>query len=187
MARYYVLECFEPEDWDDSAMIAESPDLPDDCSWWDGARFANRLPEPLEFRLDTEHSDKLLEMDNSEALVITKRLLGALREAGVDNLDAYPAVIRHEGTGMVSQDYVAANLVGLVSAADLERSKVVGSGVTTKDFDSLALDESKIGNFLMFRLKDSPNAIIVHEKVKAHLQAKGFDTLTFLPPEEWMG
>src|SRR5438105_1748652 len=112
MANYYMLECFEPDDWEDSALFEGSPSPPGVDSWTGGRRFRLPLPQPLEFELDTVHSDQLLEMDNTEALVMSKRLLSALQEAGVDNLDVYEAVIRHQGTGMVSHDYVAVNVVG---------------------------------------------------------------------------
>ena len=40
---------------------------------------------------------------------------------------------------------------------------------------------------LLFRLKESTNAIVVHENVKMHLEAEGFDTLTFVEPDGWAG
>ncbi len=52
------------------------------------------------------------------------------------------------------------------------------------DFDSVVLDEPAISDALIFRLAESVNAIIVHEKVKQHLEASGINTLTFLKPEE---
>lgn len=187
---YFMLECFQPRGWDDSALFRRPPRLPDDQSWGVGRRFITPPELPIEFTLNDTHSDRLLEMDNTNALIMTKRLLEALREAGVDNLDAYEATIRHPKTGMVSKDYVAVNVVGLVSAADLAASRVVGGmsgGLLDVDFEGVAIDEKRTGGALMFRLAENSSAILVHEKVKAQLLANGFDMLTFVPPESWMG
>jgi hypothetical protein len=188
---YYMLECFEPIDWPDSAMLgAPSVDPPDDLSWSMGRRFADPLPEPIEIGLLATHADRLLELYNEGPLVMTSRLLHALVAAGVDNLDVYRTIIRHPVTGLVTTDYVAANLVGLVAASDLGRSTVVGGsadGLLDVDFDGVVLDEARIGDLLMFRLAESTNAVVVHERVRSHLLRSGFDMLTFVPPEEWMG
>jgi hypothetical protein len=39
----------------------------------------------------------------------------------------------------------------------------------------------------MFRLAESVNGIVVHESVKKAIEAAEIDTLTFIPPEEWVG
>jgi hypothetical protein len=185
-----MLECFEPTDWDDSGLFKRAPKLPGVESWRTGRRFPTPLPEPIEFELLETHSDRLLEMDNTDALIMTKRLLAALRDAGVDNLDAYQAVIRHPGTGAVTEDYVAVNVIGLISAADLGSSKVVGGTqrqLLDVDFEGVVLNEDKAGGALMFRLAENTSAILVHEVVRDRLLTKGFDMLSFVPPERWLG
>jgi hypothetical protein len=187
---YYMIECFEPDDWEDSALVDRAPKLPGVGSWMSGQRFSGPVPEPIEFSLLDTHNDRMLEMDNTEALLITKKLLGALREAGVDNLDAYDAVIRHEGAGTVTTDYVAVNVIGLVSAADLGASNIVGGmkgGLIDVDFEGVVIDEGRARGALMFRLAENTSAIIVHERVRDHLLDRGFDMLAFIPPERWMG
>ena len=85
---------------------------------------------------------------------------------------------------------MAANLIGLVSVVDLGRSRVVGgsrSGLIDVDFDSVAIDAEKAADLLMFRLAESTNAIVVHERVRRRVIDAGIDTVTFLPPERWMG
>jgi hypothetical protein len=117
-------------------------------------------------------------------------LLAALQEAGIDNLDTYETIVRHPVTGFETRDFVAVNIVGLVSAVDIGQSNAVGGsrdGLIDVDFDGLTIDSNKAFGLLMFRLAESTNAIVVHQKVKDHLLAKGFDMLTFMKPEEWIG
>ena len=188
---YFMMECFEPFDWEDSALIQAAPQvLPDGFSWTMGKRFPEPLPEPLEFTMLDTHSDQLVEFYSEDAILMTKRLLKALQEGGIDNLDVYRAVIRHPLTDFVTEDYVAANLIGLVSAADLTKSKVVGGssdGLLDVDFDSVVIDENRTVGLLMFRLAESTNAIMVHDRVKTHILSRGIDTLSFIPPEKWIG
>ena len=187
---YYMLECFEPDDWEDSAILQRAPKLPGVDSWRLGARFPGPLPEPIEFLLLPTHSDDMLEMDNTDALLMTRRLHDALRGAGVDNLDAYQAVIRHPGTGKVIKDYLAVNVIGLISAADLGKSTVVGGmsgGLLDVDFEGVAVSEERARGALMFRLAENTSAVLIHERVRDHLLEQGFDMLTFVPPEEWVG
>lgn len=187
---YFMLECFEPREWDDSAMLGPSPDLPGDPSWRIGQRFAQQIPQPIEFELMSTHNDQLLEFYNVDEILMSRRLADALRDAGIDNLDVYDALIRHPDTGILDVDYVAANLIGMVSAVNLAESNVVGSTsgmLLDVDFDGLTIDEPKAGLLLMFRLAENTSAVVVHERVKDHLLAHGFDMLSFVPPEEFIG
>jgi hypothetical protein len=187
---YFMLECFEPMDWDDSAMLGRSPRPPGLGSWRTGERFPAGLAEPVEFALVDTHSDRLREFYNVDALVMTKRLAQALRDAGVDNLDVYEAIIRHSKTGLVEREYVAANLVGIVSAVDMSQSNAVGStsgNLLDVDFDGLRIDATKATGLLMFRLAENTSAVVIDERVKDYLLAHGFDMLTFVPPEEFIG
>lgn len=190
MAKYYMLECFEPDDWDESALFNASPQPPSGQSWIAGQRFTHPPSEPIEFSLDADYPDDLLEMDNTDALIVSKRLHTALQEVGVDNLDVYDAIIKHEGTGFISHNYVALNVIGVVTAANLEESDVVGGmpgNLIDVDFNSVVLYEDRAYDVLMFRLAENTNALIVHETVKKQLLSKGFNMLSFLPPERWMG
>jgi len=51
----------------------------------------------------------------------------------------------------------------------------------------LVIDEAKTRGALLFRLAESVNGIVVHETIKNAIEATGIDTLTFMPPEEWVG
>lgn len=187
---YLMLDCPEPRDWDDSAMLEATPLPPGEKSWRLGRRFAAPVAEPIEIAIDPTHTDDLLELYTLDALVMTRRLLAALEAAGVDNLDAYEAVIRNPETGFATDDYVAVNLIGLVRAADLERSRVVGGssdGLIDVDLDGVAIDPARAHGLLMFRLAENTSAVVVHRRVARHLLATGFDMLSFRPPATWKG
>lgn len=188
---YWMLECFTPDDWETRAMLQPLPDvLPLLGSWTIGQPVTTPIPEPLALELFSLHPDDLLELHKEGALVMTRRLFDALAEAGVDNLDAYRTVIRHPVTGFETEDYVLVNVIGLVRAADMARSAVLGggwNGLLGVDFDSVVLDEDRAADLLMFRLAECTTAVVVHDRVKQHLLRRGFDMLAFIPPEEWMG
>jgi len=185
-----MLECYTPCDWEDSALLGGFL-LPGRFeSMRRGQRLKQQPKEPIEVELDPNHCDKLLEFDNTNGLVMTKRLLSALYDSGVDNLDVYQFLIRHPVTGFMTQDYVIANVIGVVQTADLGNSNVVGSSpgsLIDTDFDGLTIEEDRSHNLLMFRLAENTSAVMIHEKVKDDLLDNGFDMLDFIPPEEWVG
>jgi len=196
MSKYYMFECYMPIDWDDMALLKSQyfkniKSWRDDTdSWRLGRRFVSELPDPIILKIRPGYPNELKEMYNTDAIVMTVRLLKALQEAGVDNLDVYPAIIKNEGTGFETNNYVAVNLIGLVSAVDFENSNVVGGDgdhFLDTDFDGVSIDPEKAKDHLMFRLAENTSAIIIHHSVKEHLEKNGFDMLTFVDPSNWIG
>ncbi|PKO56226.1 MAG: hypothetical protein CVU25_10675, partial [Betaproteobacteria bacterium HGW-Betaproteobacteria-19] len=55
------------------------------------------------------------------------------------------------------------------------------------DIDHLEVDTTRIDGARMFRLAESVGAIIVDQQIKDGLEADGFDSLTFMQPEQWVG
>lgn len=190
MVEYFMIDCIEPSDWEDSAVLRSIPLPVGEESWRFGKRFQTEPAVPIPIELVETHNDRLLEFYNITALVMTKKLVQALREGGVDNLDVYEALIRHPGTGFETREYVATNLIGLVAASNLANSIVVG-GSTDRlidvDFNAVTIDEVKTKGLLMFRLAENTSAVVVHEKIKSHLLQEGFTMLDFIPPAEWIG
>lgn len=187
---YSILHCPNPFG-SDAAELRATPLPPGADSWRLGRRFPEPAAEPVEIELDPQYGDRLIELYLVDALLMTGRLLAALLAAGVDNLDAYAARIRHPDRGVVSDDYAAVNLIGLVGAADPERSRMTPGfgpgGLIDADVASLAIDPAKAAGLLMFRLAENTSAVVVHQRVAKHLRENGFDMLAFIPPEEWTG
>jgi hypothetical protein len=159
-----------------------------------GQRWAIPVPEPLVFEIweEDEGEGEMLPMFKTHFLLMTDKLVNVLNESGVDNLDCYDAVIRQTRIGREYRNYRAVNIVGLVRAADMAKSESIDLGLGTGGlvsnfFRRLELDESTIGGALLFRLAEKISAIVVHESVKHHLLAKGFDRLSFVEPSKYRG
>lgn len=194
---YFMMHCFSPKSGD-AAMLTYKRDHPL-RSWANGNRFSTNATDPVFKRAPAEpvraevkegYSGAMLEFFSNPVPLMTTRLYKALQDAGVTNIDAYRAEIVEPKTGKVHSDYVAVNIIGKVSAADLKKSKVAATNrdqMVSMDLDSVSIDADAPRDALLFRLAESVNAIVVHEKVKERLEAAGIDTLTFVEPEDWAG
>ena len=116
---YYVLGCFGPET-EDRAGIGDI--LNTDVNWQTGSRFPDAPPVPVEVALNPDFPGLMMPMFDSGILLFSERMVNALHESGVDNLDVYDAVIRDIATGKTYADYKAVNIIGSISCADLSRS-----------------------------------------------------------------
>jgi hypothetical protein len=187
---YYILDRFgatNPCRWIDDYPYIDGVD------WRSGARHAASIPNPLEVRLKplnpdaSDHGPELPEYFKGKIPLFRTDLVAAFKEAGVDNLDLYDVVITDPDNGSRHVNYKAVNIIGVISAADMEKSEAVvyaNGPLIDVDFDSLTIDEKKTRGALFFRLAESTNAILVHEKLKHHLQSRGFNKLEFLNPKE---
>jgi hypothetical protein len=188
---YYVLECDYPDDDNDGYLdIDDGIDIDGIDSWSAGERFTVPVPNPIgvEAMPEGDYTGPPIEMHDGNLLLMSPRLVAALREAGVDNLDCYPAVIVNIETKK-KYEYQAVNIIGLVAAADLGKSQwssYDGDPAYDASFEGLTVRPEAARGALMFRLAENTGVILVHDKVKAHLLAKGLDTLTFSEPEDWV-
>jgi hypothetical protein len=186
-AQYFVMSGEGPTP---AALIMEAPDLPS-APWLDGSFLDEEIQEPLIYTLDPDYPGHLLALYDEEAVpLIREDLLAILVDAGIDNLQLFPAVIRDPGSGEEHNQYQAFNVVGVVSAADMSRSELMDTGDSTMvdvDFDRLYIDESRVEGALMFRLAEAVSAIVVHESVKRRIETAGIEGIAFYGPGEWAG
>ena len=159
--------------------------------WTTGARFTQEIPDPLEFTLEPLNPDSaddgpyIPEYFVGTIPLFRNDLIESMQRGGVDNLDLYNTEILDPDSGEQLTDHKAVNIIGLVAAADMDASDATvhpGGPVIDVDFDGLVVDEAKAGGLLLFRLAESTNGILVHEKLKEHLVKEGFDRLSFLDP-----
>ncbi len=186
---YWMLECYFFDE-DDYTDVGKYPAIDGVTTWADGRRFDKEIPQPLKFEWEPSSSGPKLAYYKNTIPLLRKDVFEALRAAGVDNLDAYRAEIRDAGTGQADTTYVAVNVIGLVSAADLAKSDHAdpsGGRLIDMDFESLAIDPSKAKGMKMFRLAECVTGVLIHKSVKEHLESKGGFGLTFVPPSEWIG
>jgi hypothetical protein len=165
----------------------------DDVDWAEGARHRVPIPEPLELRLkplnrqSSDHGPEMPEYFKGQIPLFRDDLLAAMKEAGVDNLDTYEVVITDPDSGKRFTNYKAVNVIGVIAAADMGKSKATvhtGGPVIDVEFDDLVVDDTKPRGALIFRLAEATGTILVHERLRDHLLANGFDKLEFLLPGE---
>jgi hypothetical protein len=118
-----------------------------------------------------------------DATLMSKRFVGALEAAGVDNLQTFPAEIKNNQTNEIIRDFVAFNIVGMVSAANTGAS--TGSPLAdVQYFQNLVLDPKRAKGLLMFRLAESILDIIVESKIADAIRRGGFIGVGVEPLEE---
>lgn len=154
-----------------------------------GTPLPDTTPVPFEFSMEVDRDvtgrDEAPRMFAfmSEPCVMQNSFLETLRTAGVDNIQAFPAVLTDVRTGQQYTDFVAANVVGMVSCANVAESRT-SPLADVYYFHDLVLDPAKTGDLLLFRLAESQLEIIVHEKVAAAIQAAGFEGVVLEPLRE---
>jgi uncharacterized protein DUF1629 len=185
--RYFVMTCVGVFP---TAALGKGPDI-DDAPWFHGGLIPAGFSQPLIYTLNPRRPGNLCAMYDDKAYpVMRDDLVEALQSVGVDNLQLFGAVIKDPSTGAEHTNYKAFNIVGVVSAANLEKSVLMGtsdSEMIDVDFESLAIDESKAQGHHLFRLAESVNAIIVDEIVKDAVEARGIPGMVFYDPEDWSG
>ncbi len=152
-------------------------------NWWRGAVITMDVPNPLKFTLDPYEPHSPDEDQYIGAIIYTNPplwrddFIAALKECGVYNFDLYDVAIHDPDDDSVHTHYKAVNVLGLIAAADMDKSVATVHGgipLIDVDFDELVVDESTTKGVQMFRLAESTNAILVHEKLRDALLEKGF-------------
>lgn len=162
--------------------------------WYSGQTITTQFDEPFVY-VKQEYDDgvpgELKAMYKEEAKPLMRLdLISAIQEAGVDNLQLFPAVIEDPLTGTQHANFHAFNIVGLVACADMGSSDLMGTSDTDLldvDFDRLVIDESKTQGLLLFRLAEACTAIVVHDNVRHAIEQAGVPGMVFYGPGEWSG
>lgn len=176
MATYFYLTCPTPAVGPDPALLTYLAD--DDARGWEtGVPFSTDpmdFPEeqvpplPVRFRISPEHAGALRELWEAPAPVMTHRLAAALRAGGVGNLHTYDAVIDDVPAGCVHTHYVAFNLVGLVQVQP-----------RVHWVDPSVFGASPAPTPWLFRRRSQPYHLVIHERLRQHLDRSGFDMLRY--------
>ncbi|QED28867.1 hypothetical protein FRD01_16795 [Microvenator marinus] len=201
MSKYFVLDCHPPLEAEFYNILVPYP--ANDRRWEAGVLFSVqdrregfRPPtEPIEIQTEPEIEPPpriYAELLWVPIPLMSRRLTAALQAAGVDNLQTYETRIETTlgETPPPADHYLAFNIVGLVAAADLQKSMTnpdVTETMNSMDFHTLSIDEAKTQELLLFRLAENITAVLVHERVKLAIEAAGITNLTWFAPEEWAG
>lgn len=185
---YYILKCFDPAE----GFIARIEYRDDDPFrfWNGGERFDDEPETPLRATVVSDAQSVLAELWETPLPMMTARLHQALCQLGVSNLDVYPVELTDSRSGKIIDDYLAFNLIGVIAAADLQQTRFAPGSperMISADIDHLVVAPDRIAGAHMFRLGESVSAIVVDQQVRDGLIAAGFDTLSFLPADQWVG
>lgn len=192
---FWILDC-EPalsENGEALLLVHNDLELGDVWSWKSGARFDQDeadfpVPISIDFERRRGYIGPPMELIDVGVPLMSARLHQALLEAGVTNLDVYPAELANRG-GIETHLYFAYNVIGRVSAVDLGKSELSSADGRFKSDASvelLVLDPARIRGLHMFRLDENVNALVVSHHVKLAIENSGIDTLRFFVPEEWV-
>jgi hypothetical protein len=160
-------------------------------NWRLGCVIDEAVPQPLIYELDGNYEGYPKPMYYEEAIpVMSDEVAAVLTSAGVDNIQYFDAMLVNPVRGEKFCNYKAYNIVGVVACADMASSELMGTSNTTMgdiDFLGLVIDERKAGAHLLFRMAENVSAVVVHEQVKAAIEASGIPGFVFYGPGEWSG
>jgi hypothetical protein len=163
------------------AHVLRAPDPVANLDFMRGASIA--APEPAPWVFDIEiGGDRPPHLLGGRIPMASDRLLGVLRDAGVDNIQTFPALLRLRG-GAEWRQHSVLNVIGLVDATDLDAS--VGTvlvegdaGPARIDFQNLVLSPAKTRGLRIFRLFHDPALLLVDDRLQRALNKHR-------PPEGW--
>jgi hypothetical protein len=159
----------------ESPRILQTPRPVANLDFLRGATIADAPPPPWIFDVAIERNQPPHLLGGLIPMV-SERLLAVLLNAGVDNLQAFPALLRGRD-GSEWRRHSVINVIGLLDAADLEMSAGEtlaegDDGPTLIDFRSLVLSRPRTLGIGVFRLFQSPTTLLVHDRILRALDAQ---------------
>ena len=158
-------------------------------SHWDvnlnkGVKLPADFETPVTFKVDqSTEGREMPTLFMVPTFVARRKFFDALVAAGVDNVDAYPAVIRDESAGKEWKDHLFLNVVGVVSCADLAASESHELGPDIRIVDRIVMERGKVPKAHIFRLAEDKLRVVISDRVHERLRDAGFDDVYFQPVE----
>ena len=121
----------------------------------------------------------------SRSLIFSKRFIDLLAKLQINNIQYLHADVTYTATNE-KVAYKVANIVGIVSGLDLDKSTVISSRQgNILEIEEMVLDEDKLSGHKIFRLKESIMHIVVHKSIKEAIENAGLTGFMFLTDEEY--
>lgn len=117
--------------------------------------------------------------------LFSQRLIELLERLGVDNIQYFNANVTYQNN-LQKLAYKAANILGVVSALDMDASEVVltsQGGVIT--IEKMVLDEARLQGHKIVRLFESVMNVIVHRSIKEAVEAEGLTGFMFVSDDKF--
>jgi len=187
MRRYYIMDADAPGS---SIVLIYSLacEGPED-GWMLGRRFRGRVTEPVEAVIKDDFDEGVLLPFYTTPQIMTRELCETIRDAGVDNLDVYDAIVSREDGTIVSRDYVAFNVLGVVRRPKSSGTSFDPSNperIADTRIETLDYAQDGPGELLMFRLCECLGSVVVHQKVKEAIEARGIPNIVFLDALDYL-
>ena len=155
--------------------IREPKGLPAELDFIGGDVIDLQVDNPMVFTTNAKAGDKLRAFHKSSFTIMSKAFLELVQQAGVDNLQVFPIIIKSTEDGTIWSDYFGVNILGVVKCADLSQSTYDEIMTGHYVFDELAIDASLINNQLLFRLQEHLPTIIMHRSVGRYIKDRDPD------------
>ena len=101
--------------------------------------------------------------------IMSKKMLNILIECGVKNIQVLPLQFVNKQTEEIRDDYVVYNILGLVPCAVIGECDATPLG-DSDYFKSLLIDPKTTNGLLVFRMKNCPSIIVIHESIAEKLK-----------------
>jgi hypothetical protein len=154
--------------------------------WIGGIQFDRAVPRET-LVLDPACGTQLPDIFDTTIPLFSERLLRYLRDNGVENIDAYPMLLRQRDTGELIEGYHAINVIGCVDAVDLGASVYRSRFGKPYFTGAVVIDEARCKGFEVFRLLHGPGFIVVNERVAGILSKGAFKALLLQPTSDYTG
>jgi Immunity protein family (Imm11) len=183
---YYFIQCVS---WFEEIRELEggtpTPEL-EPGVFTDGERITKEISQPLVWNLMPGQGEMPPFFD-VPAFVVRKDFARALREGGADNIDYYDVTIRDPQTGQTWNDYLLANVIGVVDAIDMQKSEIDPDSPpdTAVLFDKIVIDDSRTRGLQIFRPLHKQSDLLVSKELRDHIESKNFKYVEFVEPEEY--
>lgn len=180
--QYYIMTVENP----DRMLLGCEPDPTDRPfvdSWTKGSIFSKEVimdPFVVDIQDDYKNSQLLPYFDVEP--VMSYAFYEALLDVGVNNLVAYECILRSEDGTVEHKGFKIVNIIGLISATGKGTEFSGESRLIDASMNKVDIDINKTGGALMFRLAENTGVVVVHEKVKKHLESKNFPFIVFRDP-----
>jgi len=183
---YYIISCYFKEG---NAKISEYPKLsPPLDNWMKGTKIDLDEEAVLQYEIMEDETGTMRPFYNFAIPLFEHKIVKILEDKGVDNIQFYHAIITDLSNGSKVSDYCSFNIIGLISLMDEENSEYSRLGFgDTKFIERLAILKSNANGLKVFRLREAPHAIFVHESIRGALEEGGVKGITFENPVGWSG
>jgi hypothetical protein len=161
------------------SLMRSKPEYPEECfanvprlgaPWVFGERLAAPPVGPLDYVLASDHQEPPYLLYELPHPLIRKSLLEQIVAAGVDNVETFDAVLHHPLAGVLPNEYVAFNIIGLIATTELAARAMqsyVEFEFQTDEVEGLIPDYSRIPpGILLARFADRMGRILVSNSLR---------------------